>query len=186
MGSAVEHAGREVVADLVLHGGGVDIRRRRFQVWIDAADGERGACNASFRVETRCHRTQRRTRQAREGESEGRRIAGPLHEHRRARRPGKKGRQDQARRIASEFFLHVRLRQPVGVHAKPAAHHPVALARDIPGDAGSRVERFWRLIERVLRRPVPRRSPRALQRSAPRRDRNCRTPSCRFASTGFP
>ena len=60
--------------------------------------------------------------------------------------PGNKGRSNFSRRAAAEFFLHVRLGQPVVVDAKSAAHHPVAVPRGIPRDTDARTEQ---IVDRV-------------------------------------
>ena len=76
--SAVEHACRQVAAELVFERRGVDVRGGRLQVGIDPADRRGGARDAAVGVETRSRGTERRARQARERESERRRAAAAL------------------------------------------------------------------------------------------------------------
>src|SRR5579864_3109018 len=143
--SVITHGCGKVAAYLSFHACRPDICLRRFQQRINPADRETGTHNSALCIKPAL--------ESRKCETKGRFAAGSQHKDRGSRRSREKGRQDQTWRTASEFFLDVRRRQPVVVHAKTTAYYPVALSRRIPSDSNTRTEQVIdRVQQSIMRR----------------------------------
>src|SRR5580692_11731167 len=145
MRSVITHTGGKILPQAPLQRHRPDVRRRRLQQRVNAADGEACSDNSSLRVKSASllRRGARSWPESWEGKSKGRLAAVSENEDRSLRAGGAvghEGRRNLSRGAAAKFFLHVGLREPVVIDAKPAAHHPVSLFRDIPGEADARTE----------------------------------------------